>query len=210
MAEFKGASAQCNLQLWVEREVQGGDGTWMHVRCPWVRSQLLRCWRSPWKQPEHLEALKWGFPHKLIMKKSLLNFSQFGIQSNLIDAALMQGELVGRFHWRVKNTEEKLGLYVRRAFSPALMLMQGKVISLNAGAARYSFRGINNPTDTFPPPPASVRLPFCLGGSRADPPVPGRRGSVLGWALCLPVPPAPAHPGSGRWRLGIKMSLKRK
>lgn len=100
------------------------------------------------------------------MKKSLLNFSQFGIQSNLIDAALMQGELVGCFHWRVKNTKEKLGLYVRHAFPLALVLMQGKVISLNAGAAHcYLFRGINKPTDAFPPPPASVRLPFWLGGT---------------------------------------------
>lgn len=108
------------------------------------------------------------------MKKSLLNFSQFGIQSNLIDAALTQGELVGRFHWRVKNTKEKLGLYVWHAFPLALVLMQGKVISLNAGAAHcYLFRGINKPTDAFPPPPASVRLPFWLGGTRADPPVPG-------------------------------------
>lgn len=41
----------------------------------------------------------------------------------------MQGELVDHFHWRVKNTKEKPGLYVQREFLLTLVLMQSEVIS---------------------------------------------------------------------------------
>lgn len=69
------ASAKFNFLVWLERGFQRIDVTQIHMGCPWVRHQTLRCWRSPWKQPEHLEASKQDFSHKLIMKENLLIFS---------------------------------------------------------------------------------------------------------------------------------------
>lgn len=55
------ASAQLNLLFGYRDGFREVLGSWMNMRCPWLRHQLLRCWGSPWKQPEHLGALKWGF-----------------------------------------------------------------------------------------------------------------------------------------------------